>query len=163
MIQAIGSIATTIGVLIALYIAVIRDPGEGSEEHRHHVAQMDALARARADRARAQAEKLVASCARAPLLGDSWWTARIDNASSAVTTILSVDVTATDPNGVEIIDGCHAPPRPPIPSTTGYKRSQRSRPTVSVPVVTATRAPSRRGESRCEAGRLTLFTLVLTG
>lgn len=107
VIQAIGSIATAIGVLIALYIAVIRDPREASEEHRHHLAQMDALARARADRARAQAEKLVASCARTPLLGDSWWTARIDNASSAVTTIVSVDVMAVGPEGVEIIGGCH--------------------------------------------------------
>jgi hypothetical protein len=42
VIQATGAIATTVGVLIALYIAVIRDPREASEERRHHVAQMDA-------------------------------------------------------------------------------------------------------------------------
>src|SRR5215475_10989671 len=81
VIQAIGSIATAVGVLIALYIAVIRDPREASEEHKHHVAQLDAIERARSERAKAQAGKLVASCARTPLLGDSWWTARIDNAS----------------------------------------------------------------------------------
>jgi hypothetical protein len=47
VIQAAGGIATTIGVLIALYIALIRDPREASAEHKHHVAQMEALRNAR--------------------------------------------------------------------------------------------------------------------
>jgi hypothetical protein len=34
IIQAAGGIATTIGVLIALYIALIRDPREASAEHK---------------------------------------------------------------------------------------------------------------------------------
>ena len=41
VIQAAGRIATTIGVLIALYIALIRDPREATEEHQHHVAHFD--------------------------------------------------------------------------------------------------------------------------
>ena len=50
VIQAAGGFATTIGVLIAVYIAVIREPREASEVHRHHVAQMDALQRAKTER-----------------------------------------------------------------------------------------------------------------
>jgi hypothetical protein len=106
VIQAAGGLATTVGVLIALYIAVIRDPREASEEHRHHVAQMAALQRAKADRAGAHARKVVPSCARAPILGDSWWIVRMDNESVASTTIVAVDVTAVDSKGIEVPNGC---------------------------------------------------------
>lgn len=106
VIQAAGGIATTVGVLIALYIALIREPKEASAEHSHHAEQMDIIRRARSERIGAQARKLVPSCARTPLLGELWWTVRIDNASSAVTTILSVDVTAIDARGVEVSGGC---------------------------------------------------------
>ena len=106
VIQAAGGIATTVGVLIALYIALIREPNEASAEHRHHVAQMDALRRVNSERLGAQARKLVPSCARTPLLGELWCTVRIDNASSAVTTIISVEVTAIDTSAVEVADGC---------------------------------------------------------
>jgi hypothetical protein len=41
--QAIGSVATTIGVLTALYIAVIRDPRKASQEHIHHLERLNAL------------------------------------------------------------------------------------------------------------------------
>jgi hypothetical protein len=50
VIQAAGGIATTVGVLIALYIALIREPKEASAEHSHHVAQMDIIRRARSER-----------------------------------------------------------------------------------------------------------------
>ena len=93
-------------MLIALYLVVIRDPREASEEHRHHVAKMGVLQRVKTERVGAQARKLVPSCARRPMLGDSWWTVKIDNASNTVTTILAVDVTAIDANGVEVPDGC---------------------------------------------------------
>ena len=106
LVQAIGAIATTIGVLIALYIAVIREPREASEEHKYHVAQMEALHRAKRERAAAQARKVVPSCARTPIFGDSSWTVRIDNASNALTTMLAVEVIALDTNGVEIPHGC---------------------------------------------------------
>ena len=43
VIQAAGRIATTIGVLIALYIALIRDPREATEEHQHHVAHSTSI------------------------------------------------------------------------------------------------------------------------
>jgi hypothetical protein len=96
VIQATGSIATAVGVLIALYIAVIRDPREASAEHEHRVARMEALHRATTQRFGAQARKLVPSCARTPMLGESWWAVRIDNASTRVTTLLDVNVVAID-------------------------------------------------------------------
>jgi hypothetical protein len=105
-IQATGAVATTVGVLIALYIAVIRDPREASAEHQHQMAQMAALQRARADRAAAHARKLVPSSARARVLGDSWWTVRIDNGSAAAITILSIGVVAVDTSGSEVPGGC---------------------------------------------------------
>jgi hypothetical protein len=104
--QAIGAIATTVGVLIALYIALIREPREAFEAHKYHVAQMTALSRFKSERFGAQARKLVPSCARTPMLGDSSWAVRVDNASNKVTTILGVDVTAIDTNGVEVHDCC---------------------------------------------------------
>ncbi len=106
VIQAVGGIATTVGVLIALYIALIREPKEASAEHRHHIAQIAFLRRARRERIEARARNLLASCARTPLLGELWWTVRIDNASSAVAAILSVDVTAIDARGVIVSGGC---------------------------------------------------------
>jgi hypothetical protein len=106
MIQATGSVATAVGVLIALYIAVIRDPREASAEHKHQVARMETLHHAITQRFGAQARKLVPSCARTPMLGDSWWAVRIDNASSRVTTLLDVTVVAVDEEGMEVPKGC---------------------------------------------------------
>lgn len=106
LIQAIGGIATTVGVLTALYIAVVRDPREAFEAHRQHLEQVAALQRAKAERAAAHARKLLPSCARAPILGDSWWTVRVENSSAAPITILSIEVTAIDTNGIEVADGC---------------------------------------------------------
>jgi hypothetical protein len=106
VIQATGSVATAIGVLIALYIAVIRDPRKASAEDEHRVARIEALHRATTQRFGAQARKLVPSCARTPMLGDSWWAVRIDNASNGVTTLLDVNVAAIDDKGVEVPHGC---------------------------------------------------------
>jgi hypothetical protein len=104
--QAIGSAATTIGVLTALYIAVIRDPRKASEEHIHHLERLNALRSVERERIGAQARKVVPSCGRIPMFGDSWWTVRIDNASSSMAAILAVDVTALDANGFEVLGGC---------------------------------------------------------
>lgn len=106
MIQATGSIATAVGVLIALYIAVIRDPREASAEHRHHLAQMEAIHRAKIERFGAQARKLVPTCVRTPMLGDSWWIVRVDNAGHAAATVHGIVVAAMDSNGIEVPDGC---------------------------------------------------------
>lgn len=104
--QATGAVAATVGVLIAVYIALIREPREASEVHRHHLAQMAELRRAKKDRAQAHARKLVPSCARAPILGDSWWTVRIDNGGLAAATIHSVGVIALDAEGIQVPEGC---------------------------------------------------------
>jgi hypothetical protein len=104
--QAIAAVATTLGVLIALYVAVVREPRKVAEQRRRHKAQTDALRRAAGKRVAAQARKVVPSCIRAPMFGDSWWTVRIDNTSNAVATILAVDVAAIDTNGIQVPDGC---------------------------------------------------------
>jgi hypothetical protein len=104
--QATAAVATTIGVLIALNVAVFREPKKAAEERRHHAAQLDALRRFENKRVAAQARKVVPSCVRTPMLGDSWWTLRIDNTSNAVTTIRAVDVRALDANGFEVSEGC---------------------------------------------------------
>ncbi len=106
VIQAAAAIATTFGVLIALYVTAIREPRKATEERRHHMAQMDALHRAERERVAAQARKVLPACVRTPMFGESSWTVRIDNASNAVTTILAVDVTALDINGIEVPHCC---------------------------------------------------------
>jgi len=105
-IQAIAAVATTIGVLITLYVALVREPRKAAEERRRHKAQIDALHRVRRKRVAAQARKVVPSCVRVPTFGESWWTVRIENTSNAITTILAVDVKAIDANGIEVADGC---------------------------------------------------------
>ena len=124
-IQAIGAVATTIGVLTALYIAVIRDPRKASQEHRHHLERMNALHRVHTDRIEAQARKVVPSCGRIPMFGDSWWTVRIDNASNTMTTVLAVDVTALDANGFEVADGCR-PANSTVPFDEAFDRAVRA-------------------------------------
>jgi hypothetical protein len=104
--QAVAAVATTIGVLIALYVATIREPKKAAAERRRHKAQIEAFHRFEMKRIAAQARKVVPSCDRSPVFGDSWWTVRIDNSSNAVTTILDVDVKAIDCNGIEVPDGC---------------------------------------------------------
>ena len=104
--QAIAAVATTISVMIALYVALIREPRKAAEERRRHQAQVDALRRAARKRVAAQARKVVPSWVRAPMFGDMWWTVRIDNTSNAVTTILAIDVAAIDADGIRVPDGC---------------------------------------------------------
>ncbi|HTX98024.1 MAG TPA: hypothetical protein VME67_26270 [Mycobacterium sp.] len=105
-IQAVAAVATTIGVLIALYVAIVREPRKAAEERKHHKARFDALRRAQGKRVAAQARKVFPSSIRTPMFGDSWWTVRIDNTSNAVTTILAVEVKAIDTKGFEVPDGC---------------------------------------------------------
>ena len=124
-IQAIGAVATTIGVLTALYIAVIRDPRKASQEHLHHLERMNALHRVHTDRIEAQARKVVPSCGRIPMFGDSWWTVRIDNASNAMTALLAVDVKALDSNGFEVSGGCRPADRT-VPFDQAFDRAVRA-------------------------------------
>jgi hypothetical protein len=104
--QAIAAVATTISVVIALYVTVVREPRRAAEDAKRSKARLDALHRVVRERIAAQARKVVPSCVRTPMFGDSWWTVRIDNASRAVMTLVSVDVEAIDANGIAIPDGC---------------------------------------------------------
>jgi hypothetical protein len=106
MTQAASAIATTVGVLIALYIALVREPRQAFEAHKHHVARMGELRRIKSERFGAQARKLVPSCVRTPMLGAASWAVRIDNSSNKAVTILKVAVAAVDPDGVEVPDCC---------------------------------------------------------
>jgi hypothetical protein len=124
-IQAVAAVATTIGVLIALYVAIVREPRKAAEERRYHEVQMAALRRAHGKRVAAQARKVFASCVRTPMLGDSSWSVRIDNAGTAATTILAVDVTAIDANGIEVPDGCR-PASVTMPVDQAFDRSVRA-------------------------------------
>jgi hypothetical protein len=122
LVQAIGAMATTVGVLTALYIAVIRDPRNASKEHIHHLERMEALHRVQMDRAGAQARKVVPSCGRIPMFGDTWWAVRIDNASNAMTAIHGVSVTALDANGFKRPDGCR-PADNTVPFDEAFQRA----------------------------------------
>jgi len=124
-IQAIGAMATTIGVLTALYIAVIRDPRKASQEHRHHLERMDALHRVHMDRVEAQARKVVPSRGRIPIFGDLWWTVRVDNASNTMASIVAVDVKALDANGFEVPGGCRPASRN-VPFDEAFDRAARA-------------------------------------
>lgn len=105
-IQAAAAVATTVGVLIALYVAVVREPRKAAEERERHQAEMTALNRAEMDRVAAQARKIVPSCVRTPMFGNKWWTVKVENVSNAVATILNVDVAAIDASGAVVPDGC---------------------------------------------------------
>jgi hypothetical protein len=106
LVQAIGAVATTIGVLTALYVVIVREPREASQVHKNHVAQLNELRRAKTERAAAQARKLLPSSVRTPIFGELWWTARIDNTSHSLVTILAVEVTAVGADGREVPGGC---------------------------------------------------------
>ena len=75
IIPVTAAVATTVGALIALSVAVV-----------------------------AELNKRVAAQARC------WWTARIENATSAITTILAVDAHATAAKASEAPDGCRQVP-----------------------------------------------------
>jgi hypothetical protein len=106
VIQAVGAIATTIGVLTALYIAAIRDPRKDAAERNHHAAQISELRAAERERIAAQARRVVPTCHRTPMFGDNWWTVRIDNTSNSEATLLAVSIAAVDANGLEVPNGC---------------------------------------------------------
>ena len=67
--QAIAAVATIIGVLIALYVAVVREPRKAGEERRRHKAQIDALRRAsRGNVLRLKLERLFPPALERPFL-----------------------------------------------------------------------------------------------
>lgn len=105
-VQAAAAISTTVGVLIALYVAVIREPRKAAEERKRHQAEMDALSRAETERVAAQARKVLPSAVRTPMFGNNWWTVRISNTSNAVAVIMDVNVAAIDSQGRVVPNGC---------------------------------------------------------
>ena len=115
--ESTTSVATTGGVLIALYVAVWREPrkaradrieraAQADEDRRRYDEQMAALQRAENDRIAAQARKVVPAVYRADLFGENIWTVRINNTSAGIIRNLAVRVVAVDRSGAEVPNGC---------------------------------------------------------
>ncbi|MCV7355938.1 hypothetical protein [Mycolicibacterium fluoranthenivorans] len=114
--QITTSISTTVGVLIALYVAVWREPrkarrerddrdAQATEDRDRYNDQMAALQRAEDDRIAAQARKIVPEIASGDRFGENIWLAHIQNASTGVINDLRVVVIAYDDQDVEVTDG----------------------------------------------------------
>lgn len=114
--QITTSVSTTVGVLIALYVAVWREPRKARrerddrdkqalEDRNRYNDQMAALQRAEDDRIAAQARKIVPEIASGDRFGENIWLAHIQNASTGVINDLRVVVTAYDDQNVEVADG----------------------------------------------------------
>jgi hypothetical protein len=115
--QITTSISTTVGVLIALYVAVWREPRkalrerddrekQAIEDRNRYNDQMETLQRADDDRIKAQARKIVPSINRADMFGENLWMARVNNLSNGAVSVLGVRVLALDADGNEVEGGC---------------------------------------------------------
>lgn len=115
--QITTSISTTVGVLMALYVAVAREPRkarrerddrekQSTEDRNRYNDQMAVMQRAEDDRVKAQARKTVPSVNRADMFGENLWMARVNNLSNGAVSLLDVRVVALDANGNEVPDGC---------------------------------------------------------
>ncbi|TWS20212.1 hypothetical protein FK529_08845 [Tsukamurella asaccharolytica] len=109
------SVATTIGVLIALAVAVLtyvkmrqdrkRDDERAREDRDRYETQLATLQRAERDRIEAQARRIVPTVFPAEMFGPNVWTVRVVNSSSAPITELGVQVVAFDADGKEVENG----------------------------------------------------------
>ncbi len=109
--QIVQSTATTVGVLLALYVAVWREPRkarddrknraiQGDAERERHDAQIAALRQAEDERLAAQARRIVPAIFRGNVFSNTLWNVRIDNASTDTVSFIestssSVTVTPT--------------------------------------------------------------------
>jgi phenylpyruvate tautomerase PptA (4-oxalocrotonate tautomerase family) len=113
-----GVFFTALGVLIALYVAVWREPRkaraeraardtQSAEERKRHDAQIAALLSAENDRLAAQARKVVPAVKRAEAIyGPNVWIVTVENKSTDIVADLTVRVTAQDAEGKPIANGC---------------------------------------------------------
>ena len=110
------SIATTGGVLLALYVAIWREPRkaqrdrlsrdeQAQEDRRRYDDQMAALQRAEDDRIAAQARKVVSSVNRAEMFGENIWIARVMNTSTGAINHLTVAVAEIGSDGKVVPNG----------------------------------------------------------
>ncbi|MGW9267273.1 hypothetical protein [Gordonia terrae] len=98
-------IATTLGVLIALAVA-LWNVAKNREERKDRGKQLAALERAENDRVAAQARKVVPTLVRASIFGPDMWSVKVSNHSNAVITELEVTVMGLDADGDMVEDGC---------------------------------------------------------
>jgi hypothetical protein len=110
-----GTVATTIGVLAALYVAIWREPRKAREERQlrdeearedrmRYADQMAALQRAEDDRIAAQARKVVPSVNKTEMFGENVWIARVNNSSTGAIIGLEVVVAENDGEGNRVTD-----------------------------------------------------------
>ncbi|WP_280500576.1 hypothetical protein [Nocardia farcinica] len=114
----VQSTATTIGVLIALVVAVfqVRKAQQGkaiqdeqmAEDRQRYEAQMAALQRAEDDRIAAQARGVVPMLFRAAILCPDMWSVKVASHSNSPITELSVSVEAVDAGEQKVPDGCES-------------------------------------------------------
>lgn len=115
--QTFGALATAIGVLIALGVAVWWEPRKAREERserssqaieeaKRHREQLAELRRAENDRLAAQARRITVAIRKADILVERIWHVGIKNTSSDAISGLRVRVTARDGSGTIVEDGC---------------------------------------------------------
>jgi hypothetical protein len=112
-----GSIATAIGVLLALGVAVLWEPKKARderderakqaiEESKRHRGQLAEMRRAENDRLAAQARRIMVMIVKADVLVEHICHVGIQNASTDAISGLRVYVTARDKDGNTVHDGC---------------------------------------------------------
>jgi hypothetical protein len=79
-----AGVAATIGVLIALRVAVAREPKKAAERTQTPSTDGCTLPRRKATCC-GSSSKVVLSCVRTPMSVDSWWTVGIEKVTDAVT------------------------------------------------------------------------------
>ncbi|WP_261864803.1 hypothetical protein, partial [Mycobacterium marinum] len=116
-IQNGGSIATAVGVLIALGIAVWWEPKkarderkarakQATDESKRHTEQLAEMRRAEDDRLAAQARRIIATTVKADVLVPNTWHVKIENTSTDAISSLCVNAIAHDKDGNIVPDGC---------------------------------------------------------
>ncbi|MBF6185085.1 hypothetical protein IU433_26445 [Nocardia puris] len=114
----VQSTATTIGVLIALVVAVFQvlkaqqgkaiQDEQMAEDRQRYEAQMAALQRAEDDRIAAQARGVVPMLFRAAIFCPDMWSVKVASHSNSPITELSVSVEAVDAGEQKVPDGCES-------------------------------------------------------
>ncbi|OCW85118.1 hypothetical protein A8M60_07285 [Nocardia farcinica] len=102
-----GVIATTTGVVVALWVA-LSNAEKNREEREDRGRQLAMLQKAEDDRVAAQARRVIPAVSVASVFGPDMWTVKVANHSTAPVIELDVTVEATDAEGNVVPDGCKA-------------------------------------------------------
>jgi len=114
--QITQSTATTVGVLLALWVAVWREPRKARDERdsrarqaeaerERHDAQIAALRQAEDERLAAQARRIVPAIFPGKIISNTLWNLRIDNFSTDAVSDIKIDIIIRDRNGNTVPHG----------------------------------------------------------